>query len=245
MGEEQLFWIVAPLIVLASLTLLFARKAVHVAAGMIVVMIGLAVLYFALEAPFFGMIQIIVYTGAIMMLILFVLMLVGVDQKESLKETIGGQRWIALIGAAGLAVLIVAAVDEVSIQPETLASENTGGNSRVIAGILFGDWVVVMEMVGLLLVVAAVGAVVLTHLPSASRTTQRERADETIRKHLNPVNKPMPGVYATRNALDVPALGPDGRPLAVSESRVLKARKRDGNGSERTIPPGGTNGGDA
>jgi NADH-quinone oxidoreductase subunit J len=225
MGEDVVFWVLAPLIGLASFSLVLARKVMHVAAGMIVVMLGLAMFYFVLEAPFLGMVQIIVYTGAIMMLILFVLMLVGVREKESLQETIKGQRWIALAGVGGLAALIIVTVREVSLADRTLASRNTGGNSQVIADLIFGDWVLVVEVLALLLVVAAVGAVVLTHLPSARRS-QLSVSDARVKQRLNPVNKPMPGVYARRNALDVPALGPDGRPLEASESRVLKARKR-------------------
>jgi NADH-quinone oxidoreductase subunit J len=239
-GEQVLFWALAPLIVLASLTLLFARKAVHVAAAMIAVMIGLAVFYVRLEAPFLGMVQIIVYTGAIMMLFLFVLMLVGVDQKESLKETIHGQRWIALAGAVGLAMLIVTTVYRVTLQERSLASENTGGNPQVIANALFGDWVLVMEILGLILICAAVGAIVLTHLPQLEdRRTQRSRAEERVKQRLNPVNKPMPGVYARRNALDIPALDPEGKPVEASVSRVLRARKQDKEGSEwRAISDG-------
>jgi NADH-quinone oxidoreductase subunit J len=85
--EQVLFWTVGPIMVLASMTLLFARRAVHVAAGVVVVMVGLAVFYIQLEAPFLGLVQIVVYTGAVMMLFLFVLMLVGVDQRESLKRS--------------------------------------------------------------------------------------------------------------------------------------------------------------
>jgi NADH-quinone oxidoreductase subunit J len=240
MGEQVLFWVLAPLIVLASLTLLFARKAVHVAAAMIAVMIGLAVFYVRLDAPFLGMVQIVVYTGAIMMLFLFVLMLVGVDQKESLKETIRGQRWIALAGATGLAILIVTTIDRVQLSVRTLASENAGGNPQVIADALFGDWVLVMEILGLLLISAAVGAIVLTHIPLFDgQRTQRSRAEERVKQRLNPVNKPMPGVYARRNALDIPAIGPDGKPVEASISRVLKARKQDKEGSEwRAISDG-------
>lgn len=233
MGEQVLFWVLAPLIVLASLTLLFARKAVHVAAAMIAVMIGLAVFYIRLEAPFLGMVQIVVYTGAIMMLFLFVLMLVGVDQKESLKETIRGQRWIALAAAAGLAFLIITTIWKVWINHRTLASENAGSNPQVVANALFGDWVLVMEVLALVLICAAVGAIVLTHLPPFDgRNTQRSRAEERVKQRLNPVNKPMPGVYARRNALDIPAIGPDGKPVEASISRVLKARKQDKEGSE-------------
>ena len=71
------FWLLAPLMVAAALGVLFARKAVHAALLLAVVMIGLAVLYLVQEAPFLFAVQIIVYTGAILMLFLFVLMLVA------------------------------------------------------------------------------------------------------------------------------------------------------------------------
>src|SRR5664279_6433507 len=108
-----MFWTLAPIMVIASLALLFARKAVHVAMGVVVVMVGLAVMYVAQDAPFLGMVQIVVYTGAVMMLFLFVLMLVGVDQRESLKETITGQRWIAIALAIGVAALLISVVSRV------------------------------------------------------------------------------------------------------------------------------------
>ena len=94
------FWILAPIMVIAALGILFVRKAVHAALLLAVVMISLAVLYAVLEAPFLFAVQIIVYTGAILMLFLFVLMLVGVDASDSVVETIRGQRVLAIV--AGL-----------------------------------------------------------------------------------------------------------------------------------------------
>ncbi|MFL6024629.1 MAG: NADH-quinone oxidoreductase subunit J, partial [Marmoricola sp.] len=95
------FWILAPVMVAAALGLLFARKAVHAALLLAVVMISLAVLYAVQDAPFLFAVQIIVYTGAILMLFLFVLMLVGVDASDSVVETIRGHRLFSII--AGLA----------------------------------------------------------------------------------------------------------------------------------------------
>ena len=94
-GEATLFWILGPIMVLSALGLLFAKKAVHAALCMALVMVGLGVIYFAQQAPFLGSVQIFVYTGAVMMLFLFVLMLVGVDSADSLVETIKGQRGAA------------------------------------------------------------------------------------------------------------------------------------------------------
>ena len=85
------FWLLAAIIVPAALGVLFVRKAVHGALLLAVVMISLAVLYLTLEAPFLFAVQIIVYTGAILMLFLFVVMLVGVDASDSVVETIRGQ----------------------------------------------------------------------------------------------------------------------------------------------------------
>src|SRR5690625_2209629 len=96
-GEVVLFWILAPLMVLAALGLLFVRRAVHAAFMVIIVMISLAFIYTAQEAPFLGVAQVVVYTGAVMMLFLFVLMLVGVDASDSLVETLKGQRWIGYL----------------------------------------------------------------------------------------------------------------------------------------------------
>ena len=91
------FWILAPIMVLAALGILFVRKAVHAALLLAVVMIGLALLYLVQDAPFLFAVQIIVYTGAILMLFLFVVMLVGVDASDSLVETIRGQRLLAAV----------------------------------------------------------------------------------------------------------------------------------------------------
>lgn len=233
MAEEALFWTVAPLMVLASLTLLFARKAVHVAMGIVVVMVGLAILYIQQDAPFLGVVQIVVYTGAVMMLFLFVLMLVGVDQRESLRETIRGQRWIAFAAAGGVAVMIISTVAHVFIAPGDLAVANNGGNPRAIAFQIFGEYVLVMEVLGFLLISAAVGALVLTHVPRLeTQRTQKSQADDRIRGRLNPVNKPMPGVYARHNALDIPALDPLGNPVEASISRVLRARHQSKDGQQ-------------
>ena len=100
------FWLLAPIMVLAALGLLFVRKAVHCALLLAVVMISLAVLYAMQDAPFLFAVQIIVYTGAILMLFLVVLMLVGVDAADSLVETIRGQRPLAVLAGVGFGMLL-------------------------------------------------------------------------------------------------------------------------------------------
>ena len=231
-----MFWVLGPVMVLASLALLFARKAVHVAVGVVVVMIGLAVIYVAQDAAFLGVVQIVVYTGAVMMLFLFVLMLVGVDQRESLAETIRGQRIVSLLASTGLAALLISFLGTVVIDEQQvvgLARANAEGNPQAVAGVMFGSYVLVMEALGVLLTIAAVGAIVLTHMPRLTPAlNQRARSDARIQGGHDPVNKPMPGVYARHNALDTPALDPLGNPMEASISRVLRARHQTKDAAE-------------
>lgn len=229
MVSPVLFWVVAVLTVIPALALLFARKAVHIAMSIVCVMVGLAAAYVGLGAPFLGVVQIVVYTGAVMMLFLFVLMLVGVDQREDLKETIKGQRWIALFAAGGIATLLISVVGRVSIAPQ----EGQVGDPEEIALVLFGRYVLVMEVLGALLITAAVGALIMTHTPRLTpRRTQSEVQAARVLAGADPVNKPMPGVFARHNALDVPALDPEGKPIEHSVSRVLEARHQTSDGEE-------------
>src|SRR5690625_1614852 len=145
-GEALFFWIVAPLAVLAALGLIFARKAIYAAMGVVFVMIALAAFYIAQEALFLGVTQVIVYTGAIMMLFLFVLMLVGVDASDSVVETLKGQRWIAFLLGLGLAAVLVGVVAAATLpRPTGLEAANDDTNPVVIARLVFGDWVFTFE----------------------------------------------------------------------------------------------------
>ncbi|MEE6273889.1 NADH-quinone oxidoreductase subunit J [Georgenia wangjunii] len=234
-GETVLFWVLAPLMVLASLGLLFARKAVYAAVSVIFVMICLAVLYVAQEATFLGVAQVVVYTGAIMMLFLFVLMLVGVDASDSLVETLKGQRWIGLVGGVGLAAALGGvALTATMGAPQGLAVPNADTNPVGVARLIFSDYVFTMELTGILLVTAAVGALTLTHRERIGpKQGQREVADAAMAAladggRVSPL--PPPGVYARHNAADVPALGADGKPIEASVPRVLRIR-----GQLRTI----------
>ena len=231
-GEATLFWFIAPVMVIAALGLLFARKTVHAAMSVVLVMISLAILYVAQEAPFLGVVQVIVYTGAVMMLFLFVLMLVGVDSSDSLVETIRGQRWIgALLGLGLGAVLVGVVLTAADLAPAGLVEANADSNPVGVARVIFSDYVFALEVVGTLLVVAALGALVLTHRQRLTRQVgQKERADARIAAGSVLTPLPAPGVYARSNAMDVPALGPDGRPLESSVPRVLRIR-----GQERSV----------
>jgi NADH-quinone oxidoreductase subunit J len=227
-GEAVLFWVLAPISVLGALGLLFVKKAVHVALGVAVVMINLGVFYIAENADFLGIVQIFVYTGAVMMLFLFVLMLVGVDSADSLVETIKGQKVAGLVLGVGLAVVLIAAIGSVTFaSPVGLQQANSGGNITGMANLIFGRYVWVFEVTSALLITAALGAMVLAHRERLSpRPTQRQWSERRFRLGKNLAGLPAPGVYARRNAVDTPALLPDGTPSEASVSRVLTAREQ-------------------
>src|SRR6266508_1684648 len=105
-GEAVTFFVLAPVAVICEIGMVWARNAVHSALFLVVTMLCLGVFYVLQAAPFLGMVQIIVYTGAIMMLFLFVLMLVGRDASDSLIETLRGQRMAAIVVGIGFAGLV-------------------------------------------------------------------------------------------------------------------------------------------
>ncbi len=229
-GAEVAFWMLAPIMVLAAIAMVLVRKAVHSALLLATVMICLAIQYAAQDAPFLFAVQIIVYTGAILMLFLFVLMLVGVDASDSLVETIRGQRLLAGLAFLGIAILLVAAVgNAVYGNPIGLADAQPDGNPQAIAQLLFGKYVFAFEVTSALLITAALGAMMLAHRERLTKKrTQRDHAEDRIRKYaesgVHPGPLPTPGVLARHNAVDTPALLPDGSIAPTSVSRVLQAR---------------------
>ena len=231
------FWLLAPIMVAAALGVLFARKAVHAALLLAVVMTGLAVLYLVQDAPFLFAVQIIVYTGAILMLFLFVLMLVGVDASDSVVETIKGQRFFAIVVGLLFGAVLVLGVAQVSVGAVVgLDQANADGNIQGLANLLFSRFAIAFESTAALLITAAIGAMVLAHTERLQpKQTQAEMATQRMRdyaesgKHPGPL--PAPGVYARHNAVDTPALLPDGTAAPTSVSRVLAAR-----GTVRSAP---------
>ena len=225
-GEAWLFWILAFVMVPAALGLLFARKAVHAALCVAVVMVGLGIIYLAQDAPFLGIVQIFVYAGAVMMLFLFLLMLVGVDSSDSLVETIKGQRIIAVIFGFGLAALLISVIGDVTYtRPAGLQDVDSTGNMTTMASLIFGTYVWAFEITSALLITAALGAMILAHRERlVPRPSQRELAIKRIKEGPIKAPLPAPGVFARHNAVDTPALLPDGTPSQLSVSRVLTAR---------------------
>jgi NADH-quinone oxidoreductase subunit J len=223
-GDKVAFWVVAPIAVLGALMMLVSRKAVHSALWIAVTMCMLAILYIMQGAVFLGVVQVVVYTGAVMMLFLFVLMLVGVDASDSRVETLRGQRWAAVVAGLGFGILVIGAVGRATTGSAVgVGSLNSadGGNISALARLIFTRYVWAFEVTSALLITAAVGAMVLAHRERVlRRRTQRELSEARV---LGGAPTPLapPGVYARHNAVDVPALLPDGTPSSVSVPSAL------------------------
>ncbi|ACZ83617.1 NADH-quinone oxidoreductase subunit J [Streptosporangium roseum] len=238
MGETITFWVLAVVSVSAALGLVFSRKAVYSALMLGVVMLSLAVLYAVQDAPFLAAVQIIVYTGAVMMLFLFVLMLVGVDSADSLVETIKGQRFWATIAGLGFAALLALGAGNMVFAPAKGvggAVQEAGGNVPALAQLIFTRHVFAFEVTSALLITAALGAMVLAHRERVRpKATQRDLARARF-TGPQPSPLPGPGTYALHNAIDMPALLPDGSVSPKSINRVL-ARHDQEDGVRPTDP---------
>ena len=226
-SEAVVFWILGGIALIGALGVVSAPKAVYSAIFLATTMIALAVLYIAQEALFLGVVQIVVYTGAVMMLFLFVLMLVGVDNSESLVETIRGQRVAAIAVGVGFGVLLIAGIGTVSTSGFTgLPDANSSGNVEGLAALNFTRYLWAFELTGALLITAALGAMVLAHRERFEhRKTQRELSIERFQDGGHATPMPNPGVYARHNAVDMPGRLPDGSGAKTSVSTILQPRE--------------------
>jgi NADH-quinone oxidoreductase subunit J len=228
-GEAITFWILAPLALIGALGMVMARNAVHSALWLVLTMLCLGVFYVLQSGPFIGMVQIIVYTGAIMMLFLFVLMLVGRDASDSLIETLRGQRVAAVLLGVGFAALVATGLWRAlgGVQAVGLTQPNAEGNVQGIARLLFTKYVFAFEVTSALLITAAVGAMVLAHV----ERRKQDRMDQpaTMRARFAPGNypgpKPGPGVFATSTSVATPARLPDGRLTERGIPEILPIRE--------------------
>jgi NADH-quinone oxidoreductase subunit J len=228
-GEATVFWILGPLAVLAAIGMVVARNAVHSALFLVLVMLCLGVFYVVQSGPFIGLAQIIVYTGAIMMLFLFVLMLVGRDATDSLIEILRGQRIAAIVLGIGFAGLVATAFFRAleNVQAQGLEAANANGNVQGIASIMFTRYIFAFEVTSALLITAATGAMILAHIER--RRDQKQTQPEQMRARFAPGSYPGPkpgsGVYATSDSVATPARLPDGRQSDRSVPQILPRRE--------------------
>lgn len=222
LGESLAFWVLGPISLAGALGMVLARNAVHSALSLVATMMCLGVFYLIQQGPFLGLVQVIVYTGAIMILFLFVLMLVGRDSSDSLVETLRGQRAAAILLGIGLAVLLGGTIGHAvrHTKPTDLASQNANGqNVNNLAELIFTKYLIAFELTSALLITAAIGAMVLAHIERDGRKqTQKSVAQARIRSG-RPQPLAPPGVQSSSNHIGTPALLPDGSPLYESVSK--------------------------
>ena len=229
-GETVVFWVLGPIALAGALGMVLSRNAVHSALWLVNTMLAFGVFYVIQEAPFLGAVQIIVYTGAIMILFLFVLMLVGRDSSDSVVETLRGQRVAAIVLGIGFAGLVGAGIARATedLPTEGLGNEGGAGNIPAIAELLFTKYLLAFEVTSALLITAAVGAMVLAHIERepGSRQSQKELSRARFLTE-RPQTLPGPGVFARANSVAVPAILPDGRASEASLATGLEPQEPD------------------
>lgn len=233
-GEAVAFWVLGAIALAGAIGVVTAAKAVYSALCLAMTMLILAVFYFIQDAMFLGVVQIVVYTGAVMMLFLFVMMLIGVDSAESLVETLRGQRLAATLAGISFGVLLIAGIGGATMHLHRIGAPaaTTPGSADLgqhnvegLAALIFTRYLWAFELTSALLITAVLAAMVLTHRERLQpRMTQRELSIRRFQAGHRPTPLPTPGVYARHNAVDIAALLPDGTYSALSVSDTLTHR---------------------
>lgn len=235
-GEAVLFCCTALIMILGALGVLFFKKAAYAAISMVAVMLGLAVLYVAQSAPFLGIVQVVVYTGAIMMLFLFVIMMIGIGTTDDYTSQSRGAILAAVLAGLGFALVFLVPLARTTLgEAKGLAPENPYSDEPItsLATKLFSEHWLTMEVAGALLITAAIGAMLLTHTDRLGpKISQKETANAKMRAFAQTGRRigqlPAPGVYAKSDAADVPAIsGETLAPIAESVPRVIRVRGLD------------------
>ena len=180
MVDTVVFVLAALVILVGALGVILARNPVHSALMLVMTLFGVAVVFVAQDAHFLAAVQVIVYAGAIVVLFLFVIMLLGVDQADSIEtEPIGGQRPAAgVVALASVGLLVLLAVRGVQVstgaRSTSGALDGEGTNLVKLARVLFTDYLFAFEATSALLVIAVVGAVVLARKPAPEDVQDRK-----------------------------------------------------------------------
>ncbi|HEV2810793.1 MAG TPA: NADH-quinone oxidoreductase subunit J [Acidimicrobiales bacterium] len=189
--DTVVFAVAAVVILVGALGVVFSRNPVHSALMLVMTLFGVAVLFVAQEAHFLAAVQVIVYAGAIVVLLLFVIMLLGVDVAENLStDPLAGQRpATGVVAAAGVGLLAVLAVRAVQVstgaQSVTLPLDAGRPNIAVLAEVLFTDYLFAFEVTSVLLVIAVVGAVVMARRPRSEEADGADGEEQGVERHTD------------------------------------------------------------
>ena len=167
--ELFVFICAAAMVLAGALGVVLRSNPVHAALSLVLTLFGIAVMFVSQQAEFLAAVQVVVYAGAIGVLFLVVIMLLGVDRAENLEtESLGVQRPLAIILSLGFVALLVTTIvqgrDSLNMRGDGLITADSGdhdANIRQIARSIFSNYVVAFEVTSVLLIVAVVGTVVL------------------------------------------------------------------------------------
>ena len=172
--DDIVFWVFAPVSVASAIGMLMMRNAIYAALFLIVNFFCLAVMYLLLDAAFLFAVQIVVYAGAIMVLFLFVIMLLGIDRGDTIRDRLSWQRGLVYVLAAGfvveLFVALRAGIGFATHAPDGFAAVNEPSNTQAVAKVLFEDYFFPFEVTSVLLIVASIAAMVLAQRKARSIT---------------------------------------------------------------------------
>jgi NADH-quinone oxidoreductase subunit J len=179
--DNVVFWVFAPIAIGAAVAMLVMRNVVHAALFLVLNFGCIAVMYLLLDAPFLFAVQIIVYAGAIMVLFLFVIMLLGVDRTDVRTERLFLQRPLAIVLAAAflleIGMAVRAGVGFATKAPDGFDALQPLGNAQAVADVLFREYFFPFEVTSILLIVAAIAAMVLAQ--RRARSVTQAELDET------------------------------------------------------------------
>jgi NADH-quinone oxidoreductase subunit J len=214
-ADVAVFVVAAAMILVGALGVVASRHPVYAALSLVLTLFGVAVLFVEQGAQFLAVVQIIVYAGAIVVLFLFVIMLIGVDREENLgTEPLRAQRPLAaLMGIAGLGELFaLARVTKVTGQHSVLADLTSGGSNVAILGkSVFTVYLLPFELTSLLLIVAVIGAVVLARRPRRDDPVPDEQDQE-------------PELQDSAAMPSLPGAGSDAQPDVRPDEEEVSAR---------------------
>ncbi len=185
-------------IISGALGVVVARNPVHSALMLVMTLFGVAVIFIELQANFLAAVQVIVYAGAIVVLFLFVIMLLGVDKQENLEtEPLWGQRPVAValvvLALAGVLALGIEAHWAVGAHAVAGARNQNGGDVAALGRSVFTTYLFPFEVTSALLVIAVVGAVVLSRKPRTSPAPEPPEPDPVAPESVAPEPAPEPG----------------------------------------------------
>jgi NADH-quinone oxidoreductase subunit J len=181
--DVAVFAVAAVIVVAGALGVVLATNPVHSALMLVMTLFGVAVLFVAQDAHFLAAVQVIVYAGAIVVLFLFVIMLLGVDKVEDISvDPLGGQRPAAAVAAVGaLGLIVLLAVRSAGVTGARSVTEAISGDEpdlEVLGRVLFTDYLLAFEATSALLVIAIVGAITLARRPKTPMTEAEMDADD-------------------------------------------------------------------